>query len=209
MELLEKMKLSDTQLRQLEAGKPVEIKATWDEFMDFASESRFKADYHSGHIIVMGLAKLVHEFLVMQLGALLSSFFKMPEYLVLGSNLGIAIPEVESYYNADVTVIKGVPQFKDNSEAIITNPHIIVEILSKSTMQYDLHEKMIRYSRLESLQEVVFVNYFDKWIDVRKCTDNPKVWIQTIYDDENDVILIDTMTVLLKEIFANLPATIQ
>lgn len=58
----------------------------------------------------------------------------------------------------DVMVIQGEPSFKLRSNCIITNPYLIVEILSPSTKNFDLSEKLPEYKLLNSLQQVIYVN---------------------------------------------------
>ena len=183
----------------------VVIPASWEEFMDFLVETTYKAEYHKGEIIIMGLASFIHETLVVIFSTLLRTFYPYSEYTVAGSNLGVKTADAKGYYNPDVTVIKGSPVFYKQSKAIITNPYLVVEVLSASTYHYDLIEKLPKYERIESLQEVVFVDGFDKAIYTFKRTADPKVWIQTIFDAENDTVVIDTMTVKLNDIFDKLP----
>lgn len=206
MELLEKIRLSDTQIQQIEAGGVVAIPASWDDFMEFLTETPYKAEYHKGEIIIMGLASVIHEFLVSLFTTLLNNHYQFDGFYVFGSNLGVKTDNEKGYYNPDVTVIKGMPVFYKKSNAIITNPYLIVEVLSKSTYHYDLIEKLPKYERIESLQEVVFVDGFDKAVYTFKRTADPKVWIQTIFDAENDTLVIDTMTVKLNDIFDKLPS---
>lgn len=205
MELLEKIRLSDDQVQQLEDGNMVVIPASWEEFMDFLVETTYKAEYHKGEIIITGLASFIHETLVVIFSTLLNNHFQFNGFWVLGSKLGVTTGNEQGYYNPDVTVIKGNPVFYKQSKAIITNPYLVVEILSASTYHYDLIEKLPKYERIESLQEVVFVDGFDKAIYTFKRTADPKVWIQTIFDAENDTVVIDTLTVKLNDIFDKLP----
>ena len=205
METLEKIILSEKQISDLENEKTVAIKATWEEFIEFTMNTKYKTDYHNGEILIMGTAHLLHEVLVSKFNSMFYNFYNSRGYLVAGSNLGISIPEIESYYNADVTIIKDKPVFKNNSKYIITNPFIIIEILSLSTGYYDFHFKRNRYQKLASLEEIVFVDRFEKSIIVFKKTGDQKVWMETIYDSPGDIVVVDTLTFELGEIFNKLP----
>jgi Uma2 family endonuclease len=207
METIEKTTLTPRQLQTLENGGVVETEASWEEFLEFAETCRFKADYHKGKIIVMGLAAFIHETLLMRTGMWLGGLYQPPEHFVSGSNTGIALPETDSYYNADVVVTKGLPEFKDNSIAIITNPYLLVEVLSKSTYNYDLNEKLLQYEKLESLQAILFIDRFEKAAFTFQRTDNPKVWIQTIFDKTNPEVVFDKLTFSIDNLFDNLPET--
>jgi len=48
----------------------------------------------------------------------------------------------------------------------VTNPRLIVEVLSPSTANYDRGEKLSHYQRIESLEEVVLVAHDEQRVDV-------------------------------------------
>ena len=206
MESLEKIALSESQIQKIENGGFVTIEASWDEFMDFLEETTYKAEYSNGRIIIMGLASAIHELLVGYMITLLNIHYQFKGFLVFSSNLGVKTNDQRGYFNPDVTVVKGQLEFYNQSNAIILNPYLVIEVLSEGTYQYDLNEKLFKYQSMKSVHEVIFVDRFDKVIVKFQKTDNPKVWTETIYDGENPEILIDTMNVKLNDIFDKIDA---
>ena len=212
METIEKSPLTDKdltkkQLAKLDAGGVLAIPASWEEFMDFLHETRFKAEYHNGRIIIMGLAAFYHEVLIGNVIALLKAFLKGKGYYVAGSNVGVLKEEGKGYYNPDVTVVKGKPAFMGNSTAIITNPYFVVEVLSESTAAYDLYHKLPKYQGIASIQEVIFVDRFDVSVTVCQRTATPNSWTQTIYEKPDELVCIaGEHTVAVSDFFADLPA---
>lgn len=206
MELTKQIELTEKQLARLHAGKVVSIPATEEEFLEFWPQTPYKAEYHNNHIIIMGLAAFIHEVLVIRVAMLLSGLYSYQKgFFVAGSNVGLKVPLKKGYYNPDVTVVQGKPAYQGNSRAIITNPYILVEVLSESTAHYDLYEKLPRYQRLTSLSIVLFVDYFEKAVLVAQPTATPKVWTMTTYDQPDDLVAIEGQTIPLAEFFANLP----
>lgn len=63
----------------------------------------------------------------------------------------------------------------------ITNPAIIVEVLSDSTEKYDRGEKFAHYMRLTSLQEYVLVNQHRREIEVYRRPEGRGHWLQESY----------------------------
>lgn len=204
MELLEKIVLSETQITKLDNGGIVTIPASWDEFWDFLDETNYKTEYCNGKIIIMGLAAAIHEYLVTWISTLLNNHFQRNGYLVFGSNLGVKTGDNKGYFNPDITIVKGKLEFYNNSKAIITNPYLVVEVLSEATYHYDMYEKLGKYQHTQSIQEVIMVDRFDKEVLKFQRTTNPKVWTETIYDHENPEILIDTMKANINDIFDKL-----
>ena len=205
MQILEKIRLSDEQVATLETGDLVFIDASWEEFAEFLTETDYRVEYHNGQIVVMGLAAFIHELLVIRLGHLLTGFYLGKPFYVAGSNAGIRKDGRKGHYNGDVLVVKGKPVFQEKSRSIITNPYLVVEILSESTLNYDLGAKRRKYEQMDTLQEIVFVDPFDKEVIVCRRTEQANVWIETAYRLPESLVNIDGFDVKMEEIFANLP----
>lgn len=205
MQALEKIRLTNEQMDKLEAGELVTIPASWEEFEEFLAETDYRVEYHDGQIIIMGLAKLIHEILVTQLAYLLTGYYLGKHFYVAGSNAGIRKDGKRRHYNGDLLVIKGKPEFQGKSRSIITNPYLIVEILSESTLNYDLGAKRWKYEEMDTVQEIVFVNPVEQQVIVCRRTEKANVWMETMYSQPEEAVNIDGFTVPLAEIFANLP----
>ena len=206
MELLEKIALSESQIQKIENGGVVTIEATWDEFMDFLEETTYKAEYCNGKIFISVLESALHEILVSLTSSLLVNHYQFNGFNVFGSKIGVKDENNEVLFSPDVTVVKGKLAFYKQSNAIILNPYLVIEVLSEGTYQYDLNEKLHKYQSMASIHEVIFVDRFDKVVVKFQKTDNRKVWTETIYDEENPEILIDTMNVKLNDIFDKIEA---
>lgn len=206
MEVLEKIHLTDQQIEQLEAGISVTIPATEDEFLEFAFETPYRVEFLEDKIIIMGLAKFLHELMVVYFSSLFSNYYKTKQgYYVAGSNVGINLKGTKKYLNPDVVILKESPTFKGKSESIITNPYFVVEIFSSSTRSYDLDTKLNLYLKIESLQFLCFADIDEKVVMVYQRSNDGKSWIYTHCDLPEEIINIDGCEVKLHEIFDSLP----
>ena len=174
MQVLEKIRLSDEQIAMLETGELVMIPASWEEFEEFLTEPDYRVEYHNGEIIIMRLAKFIHEVLVSRIIYILTGFYLGQPFYVAGSNAGIR-KEEKGHYNGDVLVVKGQPIYHGKSRSIITNPHLIVEVLSESTSNYDLGAKRRKYEQMATVQEIVFVDPIDHEVLVCRRTEQANV----------------------------------
>ncbi len=82
----------------------------------------------------------------------------------------------------------------------LTNPYIVIEILSNSTESYDRGEKYECYQTLESLKEYVLVSAKKRKVEVF-ARNTPYEWIQRIYNDENSIVKIGDCEIELAEIY--------
>jgi len=207
MEVLEKIHLTDQQVEQIEAGISVVIPATEDEFLEFAFDTPYRVEYHNDHILIMGLAKIFHELLVGFFITLLTNYYRKNRrnFYTGGSNSGVKLIGSKKYYNPDVLVFNGLPQFYKNSDSIITNPYLVVEVLSPSTRSYDLDIKLNQYLKIESLQVLVFADIDDEVVMIYQRSNDGKSWLYTHYDSPEETVYIDGCEVILHDIFDSLP----
>lgn len=194
--------LKATILEQLKTQELVRIPASEEEFFALSAQLPFKIEYHESEIVTMGLASYWHEVLVSNFIFMLKTIFSQDESaFVLGSNMGVQIPKFEGgYYLPDVSVVRGAPEFKMGSTAIITNPHIVVEIHSPSTGDFDISDKLPNYRRIESLQQILFVSQKKKTVTSYTRSDQPGVWLNQDFF-EGDTILIESVPVALQDIY--------
>ena len=195
--------IKETILEELKTKELVCIPASEEDYFSVAFDLPFKVEYHDSEIITMGLATPTHEALVMNMGTILNILFGDTDNLfVYGSNVGVQIPKFEGgYYLPDVLVVRDEPIFKAHSTAIITNPYIIVEVLSKSTEDFDVTEKLHEYKLLPSLQQVIFVNQKRVGVMSYLRSENPEIWLNQDFYKETDQIMIENSPILLKEIY--------
>ncbi|MFN0214601.1 MAG: Uma2 family endonuclease [Saprospiraceae bacterium] len=161
--------------------RELRVPATWEQYLDLADSCDYRVHYREGHIIsfleieektstVMGEATIPHEKLVMRFGTQLSILLDdlKSDFNVLGSNTKIFIGENRRGYNADVTVVKGDPVLKEyqankrKSKGLL-NPWLIVEVLSNSTRDFDMSEKLNDYKQIPGLQQIIFAEQGKPW----------------------------------------------
>ena len=189
-------------LEQLKTQELIRVPASEEEFFALSAQLPFKIEYHESEIITMGLASYWHEVLIMTLGGIFYNLFSgKKEFTVSGSNTGVKVPKFEGgYYLPDVVVVKGVPEFKPDSTAVILNPYLVVEVLSPSTKEFDLSDKLPDYKRIDSLQQVIFVNQKKVNLSSYTRSDQPGVWLNQDFF-EGDTILIENRPVALQDIY--------
>ncbi len=195
--------IKETILEELKTKELVSIPASEEDYFSVAFDMPFKIEYHDSEIITMGLASFWHETLVGNMVWVLKNLFLGNDsYYVQGSNSGVQIPKFEGgYYMPDVLVVRDEPIFKEGSTAIITNPYIIVEVLSKSTEDFDVTEKLPEYKHLESLQQIVFISQKKVSVMSYLRSENPEIWLNQDFYKETDQIMIENSPILLKDIY--------
>jgi Uma2 family endonuclease len=190
-------------LERLKTEALVRIPASEADFFAIATELPFKVEYNKSEIITMGLASFWHEMLVTNIIFILKMLYLKDKSLsILGSNAGVQIQKFEGgYLMPDVMVVKGEPIFKSNSTAIITNPYIVVEVLSPATANYDLSEKLAEYKQIDTLQQIIFIDQKKMSVSTYSRSENKKIWLNQDFNEETESILIDNQSVTMKDIY--------
>jgi Uma2 family endonuclease len=131
---------------------------TPEEYIALERKATLKSEYLSGEIVAMSGASNAHNLITMNVAARLYNQLTKRGYKVLLSNMRVGIGAGVSYFYPDVTVVCDEPRFEDDTFDTLTNPQVIVEVLSTSTESYDRGKKFARYRQLESLQEYILIS---------------------------------------------------
>lgn len=91
-------------------------------------------------------------------------------------DLRLQVTAGESYFYPDVMVLCPQPQYLDDRKDTVTNPTLIVEVLSNSTERWDRVGKFTQYRRLASLKEYVLVAQDEMRIEWYTLRDNGE-WV--------------------------------
>ena len=129
-----------------------------EEFLAFERASDEKHEYYDGTIVAMSGAKRAHNTICTNLNGLLWQHLKGKDCESYSNDMRVFVPKTRLYAYPDIVVICGEPQFQDNVPDTLTNPVLLIEILSDSTEGYDRGLKFQNYRSIDSLKEYVLVS---------------------------------------------------
>jgi Uma2 family endonuclease len=131
---------------------------TESEYLAIEREGLDKHEYWDGEVFAMAGASFVHNQLVGNLTRVLGNLVLDVPCIVLPSDMKIRVPlRKGGYVYPDVSVVCGRPEHIDERTDVITNPVVVVEVLSGSTELFDRGEKFAGYRSLPSLFDYVLV----------------------------------------------------
>jgi Uma2 family endonuclease len=86
---------------------------------------------------------------------------------VFSSDLRIRVLETGLGTYPDVAVVCGDLEYApDSGRTTVTNPTVLIEVLSDSTEEHDRGFKMDHYRRIGSVREIVLVSHREKHVEV-------------------------------------------
>lgn len=127
------------------------------EYFDLEATSDLKHEYYRGAIYAMTGASARHNLIVANIIGLLHSQLRRSACRVFPSNLRLKIEQTGLYTYLDVSIICGTLQFDAGRQDTVTNPIVLVEVLSPRTENYDRGKKFEHYRTIETLQEYIVV----------------------------------------------------
>lgn len=132
---------------------------TVEQYLRLERDSALKHEFRDGQIIDMAGGSAEHSLIIANLIGELRARLKGSPCRVYDSNLRVRIAKKLRYAYPDASVICGEAQFDpvDSARTTVTNPRVVIEVLSPATELYDRGEKFRRYLELESLEEYVLV----------------------------------------------------
>lgn len=132
---------------------------SYDEYLAYERDSRMKHDYDGGDIVGLPGGSRRHNALASRISAALE-IARKPGCVAFQSDQRIRVLATGKATYPDASMvcgsIDGDPA--DPTGATITNPTLIIEVLSPSTEQDDRGDKWQHYQLIPSLQEYVLVS---------------------------------------------------
>lgn len=139
---------------------------TLAEYLAFEEASEEKHEWINGYVFAMAGGTPRHAQIAMNVGSQLKAQLDVHGCRVFSSDLRVRIQETTRRTYPDVTVVCG-PLAKDPTDRnAITNPTLIVEVLSDSTEASDRGDKWRHYRMLPSLQSYVLINTREPLVEV-------------------------------------------
>lgn len=133
-------------------------RVTASEYLALERAATTKHELWEGAVFAMGGAGLAHNVIAANLTRLLGNLLVERPCLVLPSDMKVHVPTTGGYVYPDVSVVCGEPQFAGAERDVITNPAVIVEVLSPTTERFDRGDKFAGYRSLSSVQCYLLVS---------------------------------------------------
>lgn len=146
-------------------GEPT-AKLSYAEYLAFEASSEEKHEYLDGLVLAMAGGSYEHARLSGRVMVALGRALEGCPCNVVPSDGRVRIESSNRSTYPDVSVVCGPPSFATDDPEAITNPIVLVEVLSPTTEQSDRGEKFRHYRRLQSLREYVLVAQDERRIEL-------------------------------------------
>jgi Uma2 family endonuclease len=158
-----------------------------EEYLEHETLAAEKHEYYNGEIVPMAGASINHNRIVRNIVVALSIAFKAAAYEVFSTDLRLWVPARNTYTYPDVLVVAGPPLHHDERSDTVTNPVMLLEVLSDTTSHYDRGEKFVGYRTLPSLRDYLLVDQSRCLVEQFARVEQNK-WLLTEYHEMEQVV---------------------
>lgn len=193
--------------KPLSAKNKVEKIYTLQEYLRREEAAASKSEFYNGKIITQTSKKSKHNLMVNNVLTAMKISVKSldKKYIAFNSDQKIFIPNKEVAVYPDALVISEKPEYWNGRKDLITNPLLIVAVLSKSTRGYDMGEKFIHYRTIPSFREYLLIEQDEKKVEIWYRIKENTWKIQTFDGDDAEISLNSIgVTISMSDIYENI-----
>lgn len=181
---------------------------TLAEYLRREARTIHKNEYYNGKIVPMSYAKAPHNIIAANIITALNIAIDKAnkDYLVLGSDQKIYFEHLNVGVYADALVVCEHMEFYDDNQLLLTNPILLVEVLSPSTRKFDRQGKFDLYKTLPSFREYVLVEQNTASVETR-FREQPNLWRETQITDPAAEVWFESLglSIAMKDIYKRVP----
>ncbi|MDB9304187.1 MULTISPECIES: Uma2 family endonuclease [Cyanophyceae] len=172
------------------------------EYLALEEQAEYKNEYRNGAIIPMTGGTTNHNKIALNFCRKFPLTIAEQDYEIYIGDVKLWIPQYRIYTYPDIMVVKGQPIYQGTGTTTITNPLLIVEVLSNSTKNYDKTDKFKYYRSLAGFQEYIMIDQYSFAVE-QFVKQTAGQWLFKEYEGENAVLVMDALDfqIALSEIY--------
>ncbi len=166
---------------------------TLEEYVKIEQETGIRYEYHDGEIFAMAGGSLNHGLICGNVfGELRNSLRKKESPCkVLNTEIKLHIQKKNCFLYPDAMVICEDMDPLDFEANAISHPVVIIEVLSKSTANYDRGEKFFLYGLIETLKEYILIDQEKMQVEIFSRRED--LWKITKFTESDRVVPISAL----------------
>ncbi len=132
---------------------------SFEEYLELEEIAGVRHEFFGGEIHAMAGGTPEHAAMAAAVTTILGGQLGSSPSRVYSSDLRVRVVATGLATYPDVTVVCGRSERDSNSKTHVTNPKILVEVLSPATAEYDRGEKLEHYRQIPTLEAVVLIDH--------------------------------------------------
>lgn len=155
---------------------PATARMTYAEYLAAEVVSEVRHEFLNGEVWAMAGGTPQHGALAVSVTLALGAALRGKPCRGYSSDVRVRIPQTGLSTYPDLSVVCGELETAPDDKDAITNPIVLVEVLSDSTEAYDRGAKWAHYRRIPSLREYVLVSQGEPRVEVFRRIEETARW---------------------------------
>ena len=172
-----------------------------EEYVALEQKLGVKHEYHDGQMFAMSGVSRSHARIQVNLTRRVDEALSDSPCNAYPSDLRVVIEAADMATYPDLSIVCGPDQEAKAFRHAITNPTVLIEVLSPSTERYDRGAKFEQYRKLESLREYVLISQDAMAVDLFRLENGRWVFHQMRGEDAMLSLASVGIEILLRDIY--------
>jgi Uma2 family endonuclease len=172
---------------------------TIEEYRQLEKTAEFRSEYRDGEIVPMTGGTIDRNRITGNIYAFLKYALRGKNAEAFMNDLRLWIPRYRRGTYPDVMVISGQPVFSEGRKDAILNPVLIVEVLSKSTEDFDRENKFRFYRSIPEFREYILVDQYEFLVE-QYIKNESGQWLFQEYEGETSTVSFGSVGVQMSAI---------
>lgn len=131
------------------------LKVSHADYFARAQQAVGRLEYVAGEVFAMATGSPRHGWLIARMNRVLGRLLGDDRCTTLASDIAVRAEQSDSFLVPDGSIVCGPPAF--DSERALTNPSLLIEVLSPSSEAWDRGRKFLIYKRIPALTDYLLV----------------------------------------------------
>ena len=175
---------------------------TLDEYIALEELSEIKHEFFEGTVSEMTDFSLAHNLIAVNVIGILHPQLRGKSCRMYSSNQRFKVEATGLFTYPDASVVCGPAQFADAPKHTMTNPTVIIEILSPSTEGYDREKKFRHYRKIGSLRAYLLIAQDSMHVELYTRQEQNR-WLLVEFTEKEAMVPLDVIgcTMDVKDIY--------
>ena len=166
---------------------------TVEEYLSLEKSSDIRFEFVDGEVFAMTGAKHNHSLISFNIAGELRNQIKGSGCKGFLETKRVKVVETGDFFYPDIVVACGDIEILEDELDTLTNPMVIIEILSSSTEAYDRGGKFERYKLIDSLQEYVLISQNHYQVERFKREKKTGIWDLTVFKTLSQALPLESI----------------
>jgi Uma2 family endonuclease len=138
---------------------------TEDEYLALERVATVRSEFFNGEMFAMAGGTVRHGIVKDNLVRRIGNALDGTPCRTVSADVKVKVSATGLYTYPDVIIVCGEPQVDRKDQDVLLNPHVILEVLSKSTESYDRGKKFRHFQTIDSLKEFVLISQWEPSVE--------------------------------------------